>query len=95
MTDEQSFKPVVRIGECEDFREFPDRVQDHMGYALFVAQCGGTHRDAKTMSGFGGAGVVEVAEDLRGDTFRGVRSSRLPEEIEDRTRDAAPRYRDD
>jgi phage-related protein len=41
-----------------------------MGYALFIAQRGGKHRDTKTLSGFGGAGVVEVIKDFRGDTFR-------------------------
>lgn len=43
-----------------------------MGYALYVAQCGGRHRDAKPMSGFGSAGVVEVIADFLGDTFRAV-----------------------
>jgi phage-related protein len=43
-----------------------------MGYALYVAQQGGRHRDTKVLSGFGGAGVVEVMKDFRGDTFRAV-----------------------
>jgi phage-related protein len=43
-----------------------------MGYALYVAQRGGKHRDAKVLSGFGGAGVVEIIKDHRGDTFRAV-----------------------
>ena len=43
-----------------------------MGYALYVAQRGGRHRDAKALSGFGGAGVVEIVEDYRGDSFRAV-----------------------
>ena len=43
-----------------------------MGYALYVAQRGGKHRDAKPLSGFGGAGVVEIVTDHRGDTFRAV-----------------------
>jgi phage-related protein len=47
-----------------------------MGYALYVAQRGGKHRDTKTLSGFGGAGVVEVIKDFRGDTFRTVYSLR-------------------
>jgi phage-related protein len=53
-------------------REFPDPVRDHLGYALFVARCGGKHRDAKVLTGFGGAGVVEIIKDHRGDTFRAV-----------------------
>jgi phage-related protein len=43
-----------------------------VGYALYVAQRGGKHRDAKVLSGFGGAGVVEVVTDYRGDAFRAV-----------------------
>jgi phage-related protein len=73
MTGEPSFKPVVWIGSSrKDLREFPDIVQDHVGYALYVAQQGGKHRDAKTLTGFGGAGVVEIVKDYRGDTFRAV-----------------------
>ena len=43
-----------------------------MGYAIYVAQRGGKHSDAKVLSGFGGAGVLEVVKDFRGDTFRAV-----------------------
>jgi len=43
-----------------------------MGYALYIAQRGGKHQDAKVLSGFGGAGVLEVIKDYRGDTFRAV-----------------------
>jgi phage-related protein len=73
MIDEPSFKPVVWVGSTrKDLREFPEPVQDHMGYALYVAQQGGKHRDAKTLTGFGGTGVVEIIKDYRGDTFRVV-----------------------
>ena len=103
MSDESSFKPVVWIGSSlKDLREFPAVVQDHMGYALYVAQQGGKHRDTKTLTGFGGAGVVEIIKDYRGDTFRAVytlrdmgaclRATRLPEEIKNRSRNAAPRH---
>jgi phage-related protein len=72
-TDNPPIKPVVWVGSSrEDLREFPDPVQDHIGYALYVAQRGGKHRDAKTLTGFGGAGVVEIIKDYRGDTFRAV-----------------------
>jgi phage-related protein len=43
-----------------------------MGYALYLAQLGGKHRDAKALTGFGGAGVLEVVKDYRGDTFGAV-----------------------
>lgn len=75
MTDELQppLKPVVWVGATrKDLREFPDTVQDYMGYAPFIAQQGGKHRDAKPLTGFGGAGVVEVIKDYRGDTFRAV-----------------------
>jgi len=73
MTVEPSLKPVVWIGSSrKDLREFSDMVQDHMGYALYVAQQGGKHRDTKPLTGFGGAGVVEIINDYRGDTFRAV-----------------------
>jgi phage-related protein len=48
-----------------------------MGYALYVAQQGGKHRDAKPLKGFGGAGVVEIMTDHRGDTFRAVYTVRI------------------
>jgi phage-related protein len=70
---EAPFKPVIWVGSSrKDLRAFPESVQDHVGYALYVAQRGGKHRDAKALSGFGGAGVVEVVTDFRGDTFRAV-----------------------
>lgn len=56
----------------KDLRAFPDPVQDHVGYALYVAQRGGKHRDTKVLNGFGGAGVVEIIKDFRGDTYRAV-----------------------
>jgi phage-related protein len=44
---------------------------------LYVAQRGGKHRDTKTLAGFGGAAVVEVIKDYRGDTFRAVYTLRF------------------
>jgi len=73
MTDDPPLNPVIWVGtSLKDLREFPAPVQDHMGYALYVAQRGGKHQDAKALSGFGGAGVLEVIKDYRGDTFRAV-----------------------
>jgi len=53
-------------------REFPDPVQDSMGYALYQAQIGLKHSSAKPLKGFGGAGVLELVADHVGDTFRAV-----------------------
>jgi len=64
---------VIWVGaSLRDLREFPAQVQDNVGYALYVAQHGGRHQDAKALRGFGGAGVLEVITDYRGDTFGGV-----------------------
>jgi phage-related protein len=73
MTNDSPLKPVIWVGtSLEDLRRFPAPVQDHMGFALYVAQGGDKHQDAKVLSGFGGAGVLEVIKDYRGDTFRAV-----------------------
>jgi len=52
-----------------------------MGYALYVAQLGGKHRGAKALSGFGGAGVLEIVKDYRGDAFRAVYTLRHRERV--------------
>lgn len=73
MIDGASLKPVVWMGSSrKDIREFPDKVQDHIGYALYVAQHGGRHQDVKTLTGFGGADVLEIVADHQGNTFRTV-----------------------
>lgn len=56
----------------KDLRKLPDDVQDVVGYALYLAQIGGKHDDAKPLRGFGGAGVLEVVEDHDGDAYRAV-----------------------
>ncbi len=50
----------------------PEDVKDVFGHAIDLAQAGGKHQDAKALSGFGSAGVLEVVEDFRSDTFRAV-----------------------
>ncbi len=75
-------KPVVWMGSSrKDFRAFPDDVKSQMGYGLFQAQLGGRHRNAKTLAGFGGAGVVEIIDDHRGDTFRTVYTVRFGDAV--------------
>lgn len=82
MVDAPLFKPVIWVGSSRKaLREFPEPVRDHVGYALYVAQKGGKHRDTKALSGFGGAGVVEIIKDFRGDTFRAVYTVRYAEAV--------------
>jgi len=71
-------KPVIWIGSAKaDLSRFPEDVKDAMGFALFVAQRGGKHVNAKPLRGFGGAGVLEIVEDHAGDTYRAVYTVRL------------------
>ena len=55
MTEEQLLKPVVWVGSSrKDLRKFPDPVQHQVGYAIYVAQRDGKHRDAKVLPGLAG-----------------------------------------
>lgn len=74
-------KPVVWLGDSlRVLRTFPSGVQDEVGYALYLAQCGEKHVSAKPFKGLG-PGVLEVVSDHRGDTFRAVYTVRLGERV--------------
>jgi phage-related protein len=68
-----NIKPVAWIGSSKaDLLGFPEEVKDAMGFALYVAQQGEKHRDAKPLRGFGGAGILEIVDDFDGDTNRAI-----------------------
>ena len=70
-------KPVEWMGSSKaDLKRFPDPVQGRMGFAIYRAQLGRRHRDAKPLKGFG-PGVVEVVARHDGDTFRAVYTVRF------------------
>ena len=50
----------------------PDLVKSDVGYALYKAQMGEKSSMAKTLKGFGSAGVLEVISSARGGTYRAV-----------------------
>ena len=50
---------------------------DTFGYALHLAQTGKKHEQAKPLRGFGSAGVLEIVEDWRGNTYRAVYTVRF------------------
>ena len=56
----------------KDLLTLPEEVVNVFGYALYLAQTGSKHDQAKPLRGFGSAGVLEVVEDRRGDTYRAV-----------------------
>lgn len=66
-------KRLFWIGSSlDDLKQFPDEVQSEMGHGLYLAQIGDRHIHAKTLSGFGGAKVVELRENERSGTYRVV-----------------------
>jgi phage-related protein len=68
-----SSKELVWVGSSrKDMKSLPQSVQQVFGYALYAAQIGEKYPDAKPLKGFGGAGVLELVEDYRGDTYRAV-----------------------
>ena len=80
--DELEPKQLVWVGSSRrDLREFPPAVRRTFGIALFAAQLGETPPDAKPLRGFGGAGVLELIEDHRGDTYRAVYTVRFATRI--------------
>jgi hypothetical protein len=102
-----SMKQVLRslrwIGSAKkDLLAMPDEVQQGFGFALYKAQIGLLHPDAKPLKGFGSAGILEIVEDWRGNAYRavlhgalckrGLCLALLPEEVETRNRDAHGGY---
>ncbi|MDP2391395.1 MAG: type II toxin-antitoxin system RelE/ParE family toxin [Acidobacteriota bacterium] len=74
-------KPVIWLGDSlRALKTFPALVQDEMGYAVYVAQCGDKHVSAKPVKGLG-PGVLEVVTDHRGDTFRSVYTVRFADRV--------------
>ena len=55
-------------------RDFPDEVRFEIGQALYQAELGEHHPSAHTMQGLN---AVEIVSDYRGDTFRGVYTTRF------------------
>lgn len=65
-------KPLVWLGDSlAILRAFPPAVQDNLGYALYLAQSGETHHDAKPLHGLG-SGVMEIATQDRSGAYRAV-----------------------
>jgi phage-related protein len=71
-------RELIWVGSSlEDLRRFPEEVKDVMGYALYLAQRGEKHTDAKPLRDFGGAGILEIVERHHTDAFRAVYIIRL------------------
>jgi phage-related protein len=80
--DETPLKEVVWVGPTrKELKEFPRPVQRAVGLALYAVQLGEMPPDAKLLKGFGGAGVLELLEDHRGDTYRVVYTVRFATKV--------------
>jgi len=75
-------KPLRWIASAkDDLLAMPIEVRRAVGYALFAAQQGEKHDDAKVLKGFGDAGVLEIIAKHDGDTFRAVYTVRFGDVI--------------
>ncbi|MDP2233313.1 MAG: type II toxin-antitoxin system RelE/ParE family toxin [Actinomycetota bacterium] len=80
--ESNSPKDVVWVASSlDDLRDFPESVRQSMGFAIFQAQCGGKHVQAKPLKGFKGSGVLEAVEDFDGDAFRTVYTVRFADAL--------------
>ncbi len=71
-------RPLYWVGSSKkNLLALPEEVVDVFGYALYLAQVGRKHDQAKPLKGFGSAGVLEVAEDWLGNTYRAVYTVRF------------------
>jgi phage-related protein len=78
----QTLKPLRWVASSKkDLLAFPDDVRREVGYALYFAQAGDKHPAAKPLKGFHGAGVLEVVEDHKGNTYRAVYTIKFAEAV--------------
>ncbi|MXW64039.1 MAG: addiction module toxin RelE [Bacteroidetes bacterium SB0662_bin_6] len=74
-------KPVEWVGSSRaDLKQFPASVQDQVGFALYQAQTGLKHRDAKPLKGLG-ANIMEVVSRHEGNAYRTVYTVRFKEAV--------------
>ena len=77
MADPPPLKPVKWMGSAlDDLRDFPETVQDEIGYALYVAQRGDHPWRSKRLKGEL-RGMIEIVEDFDGNTYCAVYTVKL------------------
>lgn len=82
MCEDEILKELEWIGSSrKDMMALPRPVQRTFGYALYLTQLGDRPPEAKPLKGFGGAGVLELVEDYRGDTYRAVYTVRFATKV--------------
>ncbi|HVC48321.1 MAG TPA: type II toxin-antitoxin system RelE/ParE family toxin [Terracidiphilus sp.] len=74
-------RPLIFVADSRKVLSgFPPAVQRQVGFALYQAQMGGKHIDAKPLRAMS-TGVLEVVTDHRGETFRTVYTVRLEKAV--------------
>jgi phage-related protein len=69
--NEKKVKALSWIASSKkDLMDFPLKIRKEMGHALYIAQEGGKHKNAKPLKGFKGASVLEIVEDDGNGTYR-------------------------
>ena len=82
MEESTKFRGLYWVGSSKkDLLALPENVVDGFGYALYLAQIGRKHDQARPMKGFGSAGVLEIVEDWEGSTYRAVYTVRFERAI--------------
>ncbi|MES2199697.1 MAG: type II toxin-antitoxin system RelE/ParE family toxin [Chlamydiota bacterium] len=82
MNDTSTERPLLWVASSKrDFMEMPDDVLDDFGFGLHQAQNGKMPDIGKILKGFGGASVIELADNCKEGTFRAVYTVRFEEVI--------------
>jgi phage-related protein len=82
MRNPPQVKPLYWVRSSKkDLLALPETVVHVFGYALYLAQAGKKHDQAKPMKGFGSAGVLEIIEDWEGNTYRAIYTVRFVESV--------------
>lgn len=80
--DETKLKELEWIGSArKDLQALPLPVRRVFGYALYAVQLGERPPEAKPLKGFGSAGILELIEDCKGDTYRAVYTVRFAAKV--------------
>ena len=78
----QALRTLRWVGSAKkDLLAMQDEVQQVFGFALFQAQVGLLHPDAKPLKGFGSAGILEIVENWRGNAYRAVYTVRFAQTV--------------
>ena len=75
-------KACIFLGSSQrDLAAFPEDARGEIGHSLYEVQCGGEPVAAKALKGFGGRSVLEIVNDVDGNSFRAVYTIRFSKAV--------------